>query len=391
MSKAAVTSLVNDLAERGLVEEGPVERLGTVGRPGTEVRIDPSHVAGIGVELNVDYIAVSVLDLGGAVRFSSSVPMPFTTDESEGIAEGTRRSYIPSVVIDRTARQLEEALDVSAESGLWIAGATIAQPGAIDYDTASVRFASNLGWSDIPLGAELARRLRAGHPVIALENDAKLSALAEAPLLAERGIDDLVYLTGDMGVGAGIISEGRLVRGWSGFSGEVGHMTIDLEGPLCRCGRRGCWEALVGFGTVLDALDPDDPVRSGHLSLRERREHLRRLLAEDDPRLLAQFAALTANLIRGVGVLVDVLNPRSIVLGGYFGYFADVLVEPLQAALSERRLDDGGQVEVSRSTFGSDAAAIGGAVVALERILDDPLLVPMLSEAPDRATARPAR
>src|SRR5699024_8067502 len=98
--KASVTSLVSDLAERGLVQEGQVERLGTVGRPGTEVRLSPQHVAGVGVELNVDYIAVCLRDLAGQVRFTSSVPMPYVAgpegSEAEGLGVAGPRSPRPA-------------------------------------------------------------------------------------------------------------------------------------------------------------------------------------------------------------------------------------------------------------------------------------------------------
>ena len=374
LSKAAVTSLVGDLAVRGLVQEGEVERRGTVGRPGTEVRIAPHHVAGIGLELNVDYLAVCLRDLAGQVRFTSSVPMPYILDAEA--ADG--RAYPIAPILDLAAQQLQEALEVAAGEGLWVAGATIAPPGPIDYDGAGVRFASNLGWADVPLGEELGRRLGEGHPVLALENDAKLSALAEAPRLAQRGITDLVYLTGDMGVGAGIIAGGRLIRGWSGFSGEVGHIGLDPAGERCRCGRRGCWETMVGFDTVLAVLDEEDPARSGRLPMLERLARIRGLLEEGDAALQERFVRLAEDLVRGAGVLVDVLNPQAIVLGGYFGHFADLLVGPVQSALDERLLAVDGRVEVSASSLGLEAAAAGGAAVALDRVLEAPLRAPVL-------------
>ena len=401
LSKAAVTSLVTDLAERGLVQEGAIERRGTVGRPGTEVRIDPGHAAGIGLELNVDYLAVSLRDLGGQVRFRSSVPMPVVEGAGgpadsagpEGAAGPERsvgpdgRSYPPGLVLDLAAQQLREALAGADAEGLWVAGVTVAAPGPVDYEGATVRFASNLGWSGVHLGRELEQRLGGALPPLSLENDAKLSALAEAPRLARRGIADLVYLTGDIGVGAGIISGGRLIRGWSGFSGEVGHIGLDPAGAHCRCGRRGCWETLVGFDSVLAVLDPDDPARSGHLPMQERLRRIRTQLEAGDTRLEDRFARLPEDLVRGAGVLVDVLNPQAIVLGGYFGAFADLLVQPVQDALDSRLLAEDGRVEVSASVLGLDAAAAGGAAVALERVLENPLLAPPLGAdaAPDPA------
>ena len=134
LSKASVTSLIGDLAERGLVQEGRVERRGTVGRPGTEVRIDPGHVAGIGLELNVDHLAVTLQDLGGQVRFRSSVPTP-VVDGQDG------RSHPVAPVLDLVAQQLRETLEAAAAQSLWVAGATISPPGPVDYAGAGVRFA----------------------------------------------------------------------------------------------------------------------------------------------------------------------------------------------------------------------------------------------------------
>src|SRR5690606_21340354 len=169
------------------------------------------------------------------------------------------------------------------------------------------------------------------------------------------------------------------IRGWSGSSGAVGHIGLGHAGAARRCGRRGCWATLVGFDTAPGVLDPDDPARSGHLPLQERLRRLRGLLDAGDERLVQRFRTLPEDLVRGAGVLVDVLNPQAIVLGGYFGAFADLLVQPVQEALDARLLDADGRVEVSGSTLGLDAAALGGAAVSLERVLDDPLLAPLLA------------
>ena len=143
LSKASVTSLISDLAERGLVQEGQVERLGTVGRPGTEVRIAPQHVAGIGLELNVDYIAVCLRDLAGQVRFTSSVPMPYAVDPEA--ADG--RTYPLPPILDLAAQQLREAIDAAAGDGLWVAGATDrpARPDRLRRSERPLRLEPGLG------------------------------------------------------------------------------------------------------------------------------------------------------------------------------------------------------------------------------------------------------
>ena len=136
---------------------------------------------------------------------------------------------------------------------------------------------------------------------------------------------------------------------------------------------------MVGFDTVLAVLDEDDPARSGRLPMLERLEHLRVRLEAGDPRLHERFTLLVDDLVRGIGVLVDVLNPQAIVLGGYFGFFADLLVGPVQSGLDARLLAADGRVEVSGSALGLEAAAMGGAAAALERVLEDPLLAPSLN------------
>ncbi|MDN5771958.1 MAG: ROK family protein, partial [Microlunatus sp.] len=212
LSKATMSSLIGDLADRGLVREGALDRDGSVGRPGLTVTLDGRRVCGIGVELNVDYIALTAVDLTGAVIRESTTPIAV-------------RGAPVDEVLDRVAAMATRALASVREAGLSVVALTVAPPGVIDYDAGEVRFAPNLGWRGVSIVAELISRLGPETPPIHLENDAKLAALAEYSGYAPEGILDLLYLTGDVGVGAGIIAGGELIRGWSGFSGEVGHLS----------------------------------------------------------------------------------------------------------------------------------------------------------------------
>lgn len=386
LSKATISTLVGELSARGLVTEGEADRQGRVGRPGIEVAVDGSAVCGIGVEITVEYIAVAIVDLAGQVRASHSVPMP--TPEPENAVQipatpptaESRAGFVPSDpahALDHVAAQVTRALDIAADEGLWPAGILVAPPGIIDYASGVVRFAPNLGWRNVPLLHELRTRLGVGAPPIGLENDAKLSAVAAYAEMGRDEVQDLVYLTGDVGVGAGIISGGRLVRGWSGFSGEVGHVTVVDGGEQCPCGRRGCWELYVGLGALLAALPEDAPANDPHLPMPERLANVREFLEAENPGVLAAFESIGAQLARGAGLLVDVLNPRAMVLGGYLGYFADVFQEPLAAALEARLIDEGSAVEVMQGLRGLEAAAVGGALVVLDSVLADPTLVPL--------------
>ncbi len=365
LSKATTSSLIADLAARGLVREGEIHRAGSVGRPGLTVNLDGRRVAGLGLEISIDYVALTAVDLTGNVIRESITPM----DVPELAVE---------VVLDRVAGIAQRMLESLRGAGHVVVGFTVAPPGVIDYDAGTVRFAPNLGWRAVALSAGLAERMGPECPEIHLENDAKLAAVAEYGAYADSEIQDLVYLSGEVGVGAGIIAEGRLVRGWSGFSGEVGHLALGPSELLCSCGRHGCWELVVGLHHFLRLAAPDgDVVHDSRRSMDDRLEILRERATAGDARTLAALATIASDLIRGLSVLVDVLNPRLIVLGGYFAAFGEHLLAPVKSALDERRMDEGSEVLVAVSALGLSAASRGGALAALEAVFEDPTTVPM--------------
>jgi len=196
---------------------------------------------------------------------------------------------------------------------------------------------------------------------------------------------DLVYVTGDVGVGAGIIVEGRVLRGATGFAGEVGHMPLDPEMRQCACGRLGCWETMVGLAAFLRLVaDPGDPVLDPSRALEERLEEIHRRADEGDARTLEALRRIALGVGSGVSLLADVFDPRLIVLGGYFAFFSDHLTEPVTAEIRRRALTEM-VPEVTASTLGLTSAARGGAHLALESVFRDPGAVD-----PPRAASRPA-
>lgn len=365
LSRATMSSVISELVERGLVREGEVKREGSVGRPGLTVSLAEGRVGAVGVEIAVDYLALTVVDLTGQVLRESLDPVAFDTMD-------------PEAVMDLVATRLRTTLDWMAEQGLITTSITVSPPGVIDYATGSVRFSPNLGWRGVPLVPGLAERLGASAPPIHLENDAKLAALAEYVHHAPQGVEDLLYLTGDIGVGAGIISSGQLVRGWKGFSGEVGHLPLDPEGRSCKCGRTGCWETVVGLAALLRLCAPEEgDLLDASRPLEERLTVIAQRAAEGDERTLAALTRITERLADGLSILNDVLNPEVIVLGGYFAFFGDHILEPLAAELERRRMKDGGSVTLAITRLGMSSAARGGALMALDDVFNDPTLVPV--------------
>ncbi|MGH8823801.1 MAG: ROK family transcriptional regulator [Jiangellaceae bacterium] len=380
LSKATVSSLVAELAELGLVRDGEVERAGGIGRPGQAVELH-GRVCGLGAEVNVDYLAVLVLDLGGDQVLHSRTPFD-----------------VPAAGVQRTlaelASSIEAAIGEASRQGHDVAGITVALPGLVETVPGVLRYGPNIGWREVRVADELAARLAqpeiptsastrtasgpsGGGVPIRAENYANLCALAEYAMGASAGASDLLYLTGEISVGGGVISEGRLLRGAEGYGGEVGHMPIAEPHHVCGCGRRGCWETAVGFAALQrEVADKGDPVTDPSVDLELRLAEIRRRAELGDGRTLRGLEAIATSLGLGAAILVNIFNPRVLVLGGYFAVLGDFLLEAMEAELDKRVVAAGrGGCRIELSTLGFTAAVRGGAHVAVEAVLADPTSV----------------
>jgi predicted NBD/HSP70 family sugar kinase len=364
LSKATVSSLVSDLELRGLVHSAGISA-GGQGRPGQLVDLRPGTICGIGLDVHVNHVGVAMIDLAGGVMHQRRVLCDVPNLD-------------PEAALDQLAVLAEGALSELATASGQPAGVTVSVPGLVDIDAGLVRFAPRLRWREVPLADGLAARTGLSLSDIAIDNDANLSAMAEHAVLP---VSDLVYVTGDYGVGSGLISGGRLVRGSIGFAGEIGHMSMDPLGPTCSCGRRGCWETQVGLGAMVHACaDPDDRVRDPTLDLDERMAIIRSRAERGDQRTLHALHQIGAALGVGVSIVVNLLNPAVVVLGGYFGIFPEWLVEPVRNEVAARVLAPGaGGARVVGSHLGFSAATTGGALASLRRVLDDPTVVPPMA------------
>jgi predicted NBD/HSP70 family sugar kinase len=226
--------------------------------------------------------------------------------------------------------------------------------------------APNLGWVDVPLGERLAAALGRSIP-ISIANDADLGAIAELRRGAAIGGDHVLFLQGEVGVGAGLIVDGVLLTGVAGYAGEVGHMPMNPLGADCRCGSVGCWETEVGSGALLRRAGRDPA--GGPLEV----DALLREAEVRNPRALAALDETGAWLGRGVAALVNILDPRLIVLGGLLGR-----IHPYTHAVVERELDrlalraPRRLVRVVPAALGQDAPLLGAAELGFEALLGDP-------------------
>ncbi|XVQ83764.1 ROK family protein [Microbispora siamensis] len=350
LNKATVSSLVADLIDRRLLREtGLTEH--RVGRPATMLVLDGSPYAAIGIEVNVDYITAVAVDLKGEELLNWRRSFP----------GGTSSAGQAVVAMAALARRVVSRMTKEARQVL---GLTVAVPGLVDVN-GIVRVAPNLGWRDADLAGDLTKALRdPGFPVL-VDNDANLAALAEHRFGPHRSAANLVYVTGEVGVGAGIVMDGRLRRGGQGYSGEIGHIELDPAGPTCRCGRRGCLEAVAGIGAILAHTAPDASPSELELEIDEVVRRARN--GEQD--ILALLENVGRHLGRGMAAVANMLNPEVVILGGYYVPLAPWLVACAEEELYGRVLAPGGggcRLEVS--TLGYGAAALGAAARVLDSV-----------------------
>ncbi|MDN5855025.1 MAG: ROK family transcriptional regulator, partial [Actinomycetia bacterium] len=291
LAKATVGTIVFDLTSMGVVVDGSIERAPR-GRPSRPVELTGERFVALGVEANVDYVSAVAVDLTGRTILAEERPVQNPSPET--LATLSRE------IAERLAGERRRLLGVAA-----------AVPGLVDSTGGRVAYAPNLQWRDI----DLAKILHDALPddiAVTVDNDANCAALAEATHGAARGVPDVLYLTGTVGIGGGIVSGGAIVRGGFGYAGEVGHMRIGDPDRECGCGRLGCWESVIGLRAMLEAVG--DPVPESGDPMAVAAEVSQR--AASDERVRAGLTEVAEWLASGSAILANALNPSVIVLGG---------------------------------------------------------------------------
>ncbi|MFD6418907.1 ROK family protein [Streptomyces sp. NPDC060194] len=358
LTRAAVSSLVEQLIDGGFLTESGKTFSGQAGRPGTALRVATTGVAGLGVEVNIDYVSVCVVDLAG-------------TDRLRLTEHGDNRGAAPAEVLAGAAAVAARALGEAAAQDLHPVGAQLALPGLVSGGT--VRQAPNLGWNRIAAEGLFARSLTAlrtgGRPLpVGSDNEANAAALAELWFGDAGEARSFLFLSGEIGVGGALVLDGRLLRGAHGFAGEIGHVVVDENGPECRCGARGCLEQYAGQAALLRGagLPEDAGVRAV--------DELARRAAAGDAR--AATAAARAGHMLGLVLsgAVNLVDPDAVVLGGVFRPLLPWLAPAADAELTRRVVSGlwtpgGGRL---RAASPEGDAARGAAGIIAREILADP-------------------
>lgn len=353
LNRSTVSDLVQRLVALGLVVEDGVATSTGPGRPSPIVHIRPSGAVVLAVEVNVDSLAVATIGLGGTVF-------------GQVRAELARGESSPAETVHKVADLAAPLVD-SLPDRRTLAGVGVANAGVVRRADGYVHISPNLGWTDVPVGAMLAEALGVSAGRVMVANEADVGALGEHRRGAGRDVDNLVFVSGEVGVGAGLVLGGAPMLGAAGYSGEAGHMLVNPEGQRCHCGARGCWETEAGERALLRAMRL--PETSGLAAV----EAVIGRLADGDPEALDAVARIGRWLGVGVGNLVNLLNPDLVVLGGLFSRLHDHVREPMLAAMYERSLEPAASmVSVVPSALGTSAQLYGAAEMCLAEIIADP-------------------
>jgi len=355
LTKATVSSLVEAMIGADLVAETGQEQRSGRGRRGTELTLSPHGVHGLGVEIGVDYLATCLVDLTGEVR-------------KRRIRGGDNRNRSVATVLGRLAALTRTALADADALGVPVGGLGLAVPGLVEPAAGRLRTAPNLGWREVDLDGELRARLDLGARPLLFGNEANFAALAELWAGCTE-LPDFICVSGEIGIGAGIVIGGGLFQGVRGFSGEIGHLALDPSGPRCSCGAHGCLEQLASVESILRAVGLWSAGAVDHDSVEALLDRLRAGHRET----LAAVSAAGRWLGIGLAGMVNVLDVPTVVLGGRYASLQPWLAEPVAAELAGRVLGASWHpVRVLASTVGPYAAVRGAATAVVRAIRADP-------------------
>lgn len=344
LSRTTVSTLIAELKDAGLIihiDAKPGAARG--GRPGVQVALrDPGQVV-VGIDFGHSHVGVAVADLGHTVLAERRAELDVNRQAVEAL--------------DGAARLFAEVLARAGVDSKRVIGAGIGIPGPVDRAHGTAGSATILpGWVGLRIASEMERRL--GVPV-QIENDANLGALAELTWGAGRDCSNFAYIKAATGIGAGIVIDGRLLRGATGTAGEIGHTTLDERGILCYCGNRGCLETVASGPAIVKLVGN---VNGAPLTL----ARIVELAAEGDVRCRRAVADAGREIGVAVAGLCNLINPERVIVGGLLSQAGEVLLRPLRESIRRHAIQAAAQtVDVRAAVFVERAELLGAVALPL--------------------------
>lgn len=361
LNRSTISSIINDLIAEGWVKETTYQS-DKVGRPGLQLEINSRGGYAVGLEIGVDFLLVIVIDFSAKVIWRKRVE----TNPDEDQLDIQEKAFMLTA----------EAIEVGKKECNRALGIGIAIPGLVDIHSGVLKFAPNLHWNNVPLRLIWTQQF---HLPVFLENDGNAAALGEYYFGAAQGIDNFIYIAAGFGLGSGIIIDGKLLRGNKGYASEVGHMTCDPDGELCNCGKRGCYEVQIGPRAVVNRvknLIEKEGIESTILHIEDSNptcfnyDAIVDAAKKKDKVALEALEDVGSKLGIVVSNLVNVFDPKMVILGGALNYARDYIQPVVKKVVQKTALqlcqED---LVITNSQLEQDASVLGIAGMILEQKL----------------------
>lgn len=356
LSRAAVTAIVNDLLGTGVIREAESRSVHS-GRPPIVLEVNPDRGYVIGIDFGATHLSLLLADV--SARILEEIEMT-TIDIQDG----------PEACLGIADARVQELLNKAGISMQDILAIGVGVPGPIVSEAGMVVAPPIMpGWDRFPIRDTLEKKWQVP---ISVNNDAEMGVLGEWASGAGRGERNLVYIKVGTGIGAGLLIDGQIYRGLTGSAGEIGHLTIDENGPLCACGNHGCLEAIAGgraiaqqaqqavdkgARTQLSSIQPTSQISARDVAAAARRGDL------VSQQILARAGAHIGIAIAG---LVNMFNPGMIIIGGRVAQTGDILLEPMRQAVQRRSLPAATRVvRITTAMLGRRSSSMGAVIQAL--------------------------
>ncbi len=360
LTRAAVTTIVNDLISNGIILETE-SRVTSSGRPPVALEINPSHGLVAAVDMGALHLSIALGDF--SARILEEVEIPFRIDNG------------PEKCLREADRVLHELLKKRGLSTADLLGIGIGVPGPVVAEQGTVMAPPIMpGWDRYPIRASLAEQWKTS---ITLNNDAELGALGEWAYGAGRGEQNVAFIKVGSGIGAGLIINRQIYGGTTGSAGEIGHLTVDENGPLCNCGNHGCLEAFAGGHAI--ASQARKLVASGKRTLLSEK-NVDSISAHDVAEaarrgdLPAQEIIKRSGTYIGIAIagLINLINPSTVIIGGGVAQVGDLLTVPIRQAVRERSLRASEHaVKITTAMLGRRSSLIGALVQAINSAIHE--------------------
>ncbi len=355
LTRAAVTAIVSDLLGSGIIRESE-SIFSQSGRPPVVLEIDPSRGYVIGIDLGASHISLLVADMAAHIVDEIEAPL--------NIQDG------PKICLDQADQLIQDILAKTNLALKDILAIGVGVPGPIVSDAGMVLAPPIMpGWDQFPIRDTLEKKW--GRPV-SLNNDAELGALGEWAAGAGRGESNLAYIKVGTGIGCGLLLDGKIYRGITGSAGEIGHLTIDENGPLCACGNHGCLEAFAGGRAIaqqaMDAIQKGQRTRLASFQSDGTITAQQVATAARQGDLVAQQILSQAGAHIGIALagLVNLFNPGMVIIGGGVSQNGDIILEPIRQVVNRRSLPAATRVvRITTAMLGRRSSSIGAVIQAL--------------------------